>query len=268
MTTHGRRKYGGTLPPGGRSDLVVASLADTIEEGWTDVAEKVAKEERGTGGSPRQHRKTIGEEVYEELLSRILSSQLGPGGRITIDAVGRDLGVSQTPIREALHRLDADGLVVRTHLAGYRVAPKMTQEQFEDLVEIRLLLEPAAARRAAERASPDDLAELRALAEGMTPQMLGDDADRGYALFSKRDADLHDAIAECGQNTFIRESLARLHTHVHLFRLANHATITANAIGEHEDILAAIGRREPDAAAYAMRSHIVASAERFRRAFE
>src|SRR3712207_7702399 len=59
-----------------------------------------------------------------------------------------ELGVSQTPIREALHRLAADGVVVRIHMAGYRVAPKITREQFEDLVEVRLLLEPVAARRA------------------------------------------------------------------------------------------------------------------------
>lgn len=234
-----------------------------------DVTEKTENGDRPSADdSARPPRLPIGDEAYEELLSRILSSQLGPGGRITIDAVARDLGVSQTPIREALHRLDADGLVVRTHLAGYRVAPKMTRERFEDLVEIRLLLEPAAARRAAERASADDLHELRALAEGMTPQMLGGDADRGYAVFSKRDADLHDAIADRGRNEFIRDSLARLHTHVHLFRLSNHATITANAIAEHEEILAAIGRREPDGAAYAMRSHVEASAERFRRAFD
>ncbi len=210
----------------------------------------------------------IGGEVYEELLSRILASQIGPGGRITIDAIARDLGVSQTPIREALHRLDADGVVVRTHMAGYRVAPKITREQFENLVEVRLLLEPAAARRAAERMTDDELGELRSVADSMTPSMIADSGDRGYALFSQRDASLHDAIAEGGRNTFIRDSLARLHTHVHLFRLSDHANITERAIKEHSEIIAAIGRRDPDAAAYAMRHHVEASAERFRTAFD
>lgn len=218
--------------------------------------------------APRRGGSPIGNEVYEELLARIFSSEIGPGERITIDAIARELDVSQTPIREALHRLDADGVVVRIHLAGYRVAPKMTRQQFEDLVEIRLLLEPAAARRAAERASSDDLHELRAIAESMTPEMMTESGNRGYAHFSQRDAEFHDAIANHGGNAFIRDSLSRLHTHVHLFRLSNQARITSEAIAEHAEILAAIGRREPDGAAYTMRSHIEASARRFRDAFD
>ncbi len=218
--------------------------------------------------SSRGGRTPIGEEVYDVLLSRILSAEMEPEGRITIDAIARELGVSQTPIREALHRLDAEGLVVRTHLAGYRVAPKMTREMFEDLVELRLLLEPAATRRAAERADEDDVAALRRLADSMRPEELVDSGDRGYALFSRRDAELHDRIAACGRNSFIRDSLSRLHTHVHLFRLSNQANITAEALDEHAAIVAAIGRRDPDGAAYAMRSHIEASARRFGAAFE
>lgn len=216
----------------------------------------------------RAGRTPIGEEVYDVLLSRILSAEMEPGGRITIDAIARELGVSQTPIREALHRLDAEGIVVRTHLAGYRVAPMMTSELFEDLVELRLLLEPAATRRAAERATDGDLSELRALADSMRPEELADAGSRGYALFSQRDAEFHDRIAACGRNSFIRESLARLHTHVHLFRLSNQASVTVDAIEEHAEIVAAIGRRDPDAAAYAMRSHIEASARRFGSAFQ
>lgn len=218
--------------------------------------------------SSRGGRTPIGEEVYDVLLSRILSAEMKPEGRITIDAIARELGVSQTPIREALHRLDADGVVVRTHLAGYRVAPMMTSELFEDLVELRLLLEPAATRRAAERATDGDLAELRALADSMRPEVLSGSGNRGYALFSQRDAEFHDRIAQCGRNTFIRESLSRLHTHVHLFRLSNQASVTTEAIEEHAEIVAAIGRRDPDAAAYAMRSHIEASARRFGAAFQ
>jgi len=53
----------------------------------------------------------IADEVYDELLSRVLSARLGPGARVTIDALGRELEVSQTPIREALHRLEQNGLV-------------------------------------------------------------------------------------------------------------------------------------------------------------
>ncbi|GAA1996802.1 GntR family transcriptional regulator [Microbacterium ulmi] len=211
-------------------------------------------------------RPPIGEEIYGELLSRILSSQIEPGGRITIDVLSRELGISQTPIREALHRLHADGVVVRTHLAGYRVAPRITEDQFESLVEIRLLLEPAAARHAAERMPTGELAELRDAAAAMRPEMLAR-VDRGYAVFSQRDADFHDAVARGGGNGYIRDSLSRLHSHIHLFRLSETLELTSRAIGEHTDIVDAIARRDPDGAAYAMRHHIEQSATRFRAAF-
>jgi len=222
---------------------------------------------RGTVPRAESGRTPIGEEVYGELLSRILSSQIAPDGRITIDALSREMGISQTPIREALHRLDADGVVVRTHLAGYRVAPRMTKEQFENLVEVRQLLEPAAARHAAERMTLDQLTQLREIGNSMRPEMLRQ-TDRDYAAFSQLDARFHDTIAEGGGNAFIRDALARLHSHVHLFRLSENLELTARAIGEHGAIADAIGRRDPDAAAFAMRHHIDQSAQRFRIAFD
>jgi DNA-binding GntR family transcriptional regulator len=211
-------------------------------------------------------RAPIGESVYQELLARVLSSELGPDDRITIDALARELGVSQTPIREALHRLSADGIVVRNHLSGYRVAPKMSREKFEDLIVIRQLLEPAAARRAAEEITPAQLAALEDLT-GRMSSVLGDGA-RSYAEFSRLDAEFHDLIAVAGVNTFIHEALARLHTHAHLFRLSGHALITSSAVDEHAAVLTAIKRRDPGEAAFAMRQHIDASALRFRQSFD
>src|SRR5262245_61848983 len=77
-----------------------------------------------------------------------MSLQIAPGSRITVDGLVRELEVSHTPIREALGRLEGEGLVVKTHLVGYSAAPQITRRQFEELYELRLLLEPDAARRA------------------------------------------------------------------------------------------------------------------------
>ena len=85
--------------------------------------------------------------------AQLMSLRIVPDSRVTIDALARELGVSQTPIRDALNRMEADGLVVRVPHAGYRIPPQITRQRFEDMLEIRLLLEPAAARRAAESAS-------------------------------------------------------------------------------------------------------------------
>lgn len=216
--------------------------------------------------TPARQRSRLAEAVYEELLSRLLSHKLEPEARITIDAIARELAVSQTPVRQALGRMEVEGLVVRVPLAGYRVAPQLTRAQFEDLVELRLLLEPVAARRAAERMDPAGVAHLAELAGRMAAPGTGDEW-RGYAVFARHDAEFHDAIAAGGGNAAIRDALSRLYTHVRLFRLRFQARIQTEAVTEHAAVLAAIRAREPDTAAYQMRRHIECSAERFRAAF-
>ena len=75
-------------------------------------------------------------------------------------------------------------------------------------------------------------------------------------------------MADSAGNQVVREALARLHTHVHLFRLLYDAEVTFLAMNEHEEVLGAIAARDPDAAAYAMRRHILLSRDRFRRLFD
>ena len=225
--------------------------------------------DRGTGGAQpngRPHRR-LADEVHDTLLRQLMSSRIVPDSRVTIDALARELGVSQTPIRDALNRMEADGLVVRVPNAGYRIPPQITRERVEARVEIRLLLEPPAARRAAERAPLAQVAELRRLLDEMAALEEGD-GPATYGAFGLRDAAFHDLVARSAGNELIREALARLHTHVHLFRLVYDTQVTNLAMGEHDEILAGIAARDPDLAAYAMRRHILLSGERFRPLFD
>ena len=221
---------------------------------------------RGTPQNGRPGRQ-LADEVHDTLLRQLMSSHIVPGSRLTIDALARELGVSQTPIRAALNRLEADGLVVRVPNAGYRIAPQITREQFDDLLEIRLLLEPAAARRAAERATASQISEMRRLLEEMAELERGEEP-MAYGTFGLRDAAFHDLVAHSAGNELVRESLARLHTHVHLFRLLYDTQVTYLAMAEHDEILSAVAARDPDAAAYAMRRHILLSGDRFRPLFD
>ena len=209
----------------------------------------------------------LADEVYDTLLEQLMSLRIEPGSRVTIDALARDLGVSQTPIRDALHRMEADGLVVRVPHAGYRIPPQITRHRFEDMLEVRLLLEPAAARRAAERASSAQVAAMRRMLDEMAELVEGD-SHLAYGAFGLRDAAFHDLVALSAENQVVREALARLHTHVHLFRLLYDTQVTYLAMGEHDEVLAAIAARDADAAAYAMRRHILLSGDRFRRLFD
>lgn len=220
------------------------------------------------GGTPpdRAHGR-LADEVYDTLLGQLMSHRIEPGSRVTIDVLARELGVSQTPIRDALNRMEAEGLVVRVPHAGYRIPPQITRHRFEDMVEVRLLLEPAAARRSAERASLAQVAGLRRMLAEMA-ELEGGNGPTAYGAFGLRDAAFHDLIARSAENLVIREALARLHSHVHLFRLHHDAQVTRQAMAEHEEVVAAIAARDPDAAAYAMRRHIMRSGERFRRLFD
>lgn len=121
-----------------------------------------------TGGTPPGRAGgRLADEVYDTLLGQLMSLRIEPGSRVTIDVLARELGVSQTPIRDALNRMEAEGLVVRVPHAGYRIPPQITRHRFEDMLEVRLLLEPAAARRSAERASSEQVAGLRRMLEEM-----------------------------------------------------------------------------------------------------
>lgn len=211
-------------------------------------------------GKPVRRPMSLGDEVYNALFSRIMLLQIAPGARINIDVVARELGVSQTPVREALGRLESQGLIHKTHLVGYRAAPQLSRKQFQDLYDLRLLLEPYAAAKAAENISDEDLATLVVLGREMTEEE-GDVL--AYGRFAQFDKRFHDEIARAGGNTLVEEALARLHTHAHLFRLLYHATVTREALKEHAEILAAFERRDGAAAAAAMRTHIEKSHARF-----
>jgi DNA-binding GntR family transcriptional regulator len=205
----------------------------------------------------------LGDEVYDVLYRQLMSLDIPPGSRISIDNLVRELGVSQTPIREALSRLEAQGLVEKAHLIGYSAAPQITRSRLEGLYDLRDLLEPYAAGRAATNMTSAQIEQLGALdAEMKTIQPGSQDA---YGTFARLDGQFHDLIAAGSGNQLAQDALARLQTHIHLFRLFYLANATTAANSEHDAIVQAIQSRDAAAAEQAMRKHIQMSRERFSR---
>ncbi|MFL6620324.1 MAG: GntR family transcriptional regulator [Povalibacter sp.] len=201
------------------------------------------------------------EDAYSRIREDIMSLKIPPNTRISVDSLVRELGVSQTPIREALSMLEAHGLVTKQRFIGYCTAPTLNRKQFEELFEIRLLIEPYAARRAAERMTDKSLIELCGLALEMNP----DQATRSRALydqFADQDAEFHEQIALGSGNDLIAESLSRLHIHLHIFRLRFHREVTNEAFTEHTQVTKALQQRDPAQAEAAMRAHIEKSYQR------
>ena len=220
----------------------------------------------GGGGMAIQRHKGLADDVYEAVFNKLMTLDIAPGARITVDGLVRELEVSHTPIREALGRLEGEGLVVKTHLVGYSAAPQITRARFDELYDFRLLLEPEAARRAALRISEEKLAKLRKTAGSMTA-LSSSRQRQSYSGFARLDAHFHDAIMEIAGNTLIRDTLAHLHTHFHIFRLMYHARITEEALSEHEALLVAFSAGDEIGAERAMSTHIERSRERLLVAF-
>jgi DNA-binding GntR family transcriptional regulator len=213
-----------------------------------------------------QRHKGLADDVYEAIFNKLMSLEIAPGSRITVDGLVRELEVSHTPIREALGRLEGEGLVVKTHLVGYSATPQITRQHFDELYELRLLLEPDAARRAARRVNEKNVRRLTDTAEQMR-RLDGSRERRKYSAFARLDADLHDQVLEIAGNELIRETLAHLHTHFHIFRLMFHARVTEEALSEHEGLLVALSSGDEDGAERAMREHIDHSRRRLLMAF-
>lgn len=208
----------------------------------------------------------LSEEAYDAIFARLMALKIAPGSRITVDNLARELNVSQTPIREALGRLEGEGLVIKTHLIGYSAAPQISRRRFDELYDLRLLLEPEAAARAGRNMDESKLAELRQVA-GVMSRRGGDERVR-YSAFARLDAVFHDRILEFAGNALIRQTLAHQHTHFHIFRLMFHSRVTEEALDEHEALLAAFAAGDGRAAKRAMREHIERSRDRLLPAFE
>ena len=138
----------------------------------------------------------LAEEVYRRIRADIMSLRLPPESRVSVDSLARELGVSQTPIREALSMLEANGLVSKRHFAGYATTPRMDRAQLDELFEFRLLIEPHAARKAAEMMGDADMALL---ASGETAP--------SHDAFADMDTDFHRLIAQGAGNHLIADSL-------------------------------------------------------------
>ena len=245
-----------------------------------------------TATSANPEKRTLADEAYTELKSRIMRSELAPGAKLSIDGLAKQLAFSQTPIREALARLESEGLLARRPLSGYTVEPLLSAAEFADLFEIRMMLEPRAARRAAERgllevpseltAKADPTSAARPGAEIAPAAMPGPTAAEANALlaaaltpdpgadkllFTEADARFHNAVAEMSGSGQLAKAIRRLDTHLHLHR----AYIEPESIGEteveHLAVANAIITRQPDAAEAAMRAHLERSRTRHRPAF-
>lgn len=193
------------------------------------------------------------QQAYQQIKERILSLELRPGLFINESSLCEMTGIGRMPVHQAIHRLQADGLMEVIPRKGL-VIRMDTLQDIMLLLEARLAMEPNVVALCAERISPAQLAELKALLK----QSRGLMNQSQRESFSTIDRTFHRLIADAACNKFLADSLRRLHErsdmiwHLRIMP-ANGLAVTQR---EHEDVLEAVAARDPAAACQAMRVHL------------
>ncbi len=208
-------------------------------------------------------RRVLSDEVFDALTAMVMDHVVQPGGRMSIDGLAAGLGVSPTPVRESLARLEALGLVHKEPLRGYRATPLLSRSELDDLFEFRLLLEPWAAGRAARavRAGTDPGILERLLAEVTEAPPEG---YQRYRAMAEQDRRFHEAVLAMAGNDHARTAFARTHCHLHIFRLYYVQQVGSSTLAEHAAVARAVRSGEPREAERAIRAHLVAARDRLR----
>lgn len=200
---------------------------------------------------------SLAEAAYRHLRDAIVRGHLPAGSKISERGLALQLGMSAQPVREALRRLEADGMVLSQPRSGTVVA-EFGPDRLAEMGRIRAALEGAAAALAAERASPAELAALEAQLGEMRAATAAADTPRLAAANERFHALLHAAAG----NAFLLRSLTALrgYDHVHRLRaLGSTPKELPKALAEHEAVLKALRKRRPDQAEERMRAHVLRS---------
>lgn len=229
----------------------------------TSIATHIQGSTRGAGQISRT---ALPDDVYELLLDELSFGNLEPGSSLSIDGLSRHFGVSPTPIREALARLESTGLVTRQARRGYQVAPRMTTQQMSDLMAVRAILEVEAVRGAMKNSKPlikQLQADLRAQERARIAYEACTDPDQAPKLmreYAIRDWAFHDTILQHSNNPYLAAAVNGLSYQVQ--RMRQRVGRSREGVNEHQLILDAISSGDVEAAVSAMRDHLRATDRR------
>jgi DNA-binding GntR family transcriptional regulator len=202
--------------------------------------------------SPLGDGASLADQAYFAIRTLIVSLELAPGDPIREPDLTAQLGIGRTPIREALRRLALERLVEVYPRRGMFVTTVDVRD-LARLCEVRAVLEPEAARLAAERATRPDLEVINGLIEELLDTRRRD--DRALIDLDER---IHRAIYHTSHNQLLEETLEWYYTHaLRIWMLALDRTRTLqSAVLEHHDLLDAIARGKGERAAELMRAHV------------
>jgi DNA-binding GntR family transcriptional regulator len=206
-------------------------------------------------------KQTKQERVYQAIRERILNGQWGPGFRVVIDALAEEFEVSALPVREAIRRLEAEGLVIYRPNAGAQVAPA-EPGLFDEEMTVLAVLEGYATALAAPELSKADIKALK----GFTQEMVGAMEAMDSLAFGRHNQDFHNLIYERCPNATLVASLRDVARRLDAIRRTVFVQIPyrgAQSVAEHRELIRLIEKRAPagdiEAVARAHKLHTVES---------
>jgi len=194
-------------------------------------------------------RTNLNAQVYDVLKEMIADQRFTPGSYINVEKLSQELGVSRTPIWEAVRRLEQERIVIHTPHKGVRVR-ELTRKTALELYEVRENMESLAARLAAERVTPDVLAEMEACLAEQEKIVQEEDA----VAYSSTDHRFHLLIYDASGNELLKDILTGLRYKALplAFKLSPHFS---EFLGYHRQILSAFRAQDGQAAENAIRQH-------------
>ncbi|MDH6301580.1 DNA-binding GntR family transcriptional regulator [Polynucleobacter sphagniphilus] len=199
------------------------------------------------------NKRPLYEEVAERLREQIFAHQMAPGSWVDEQSLALQLGISRTPMREAIKVLAAEGLITMYMNRGAYVT-EVDRRDLEQIFTVLSLLEGQAAKETALRATEDQLTELDNLHHRLEKAA----ADRDLGQFFEINVKFHELIQGIAGNRWMNNTIADLRKVLKLQRRdsLNRTGRMQNSVIEHRQILEAILKRDPIAAEAAMRKHL------------
>jgi DNA-binding GntR family transcriptional regulator len=221
----------------GTDDAGADRASGSLPDGWPKLSKSAATSEG----------------VHQALREAILSQFLEPGTRLAEEEVAGRFGISRTPVREAILRLEAEGLAERNSGRTAFVSELRPQEILE-IYEVRAAIDGLAAELAATRIEPPALAGLEWTNQRMA--VAGEAGD--YATMASLNLEFHEQLARASGNAFLLQMLVAVHDRVRRFpgTTFSHGERWRLAIGEHEQILEALKAHDPTASGQRAKLHL------------
>ncbi len=191
--------------------------------------------------------------AYDAIKEAILAFRLKPGESLVESDLAAQLNISKTPVRDALLRLEKEGLVVKVPYKGATVS-EVNQQIMNEIFEIRAVLEGLAARLATPFMTPDDLERASRLVDQHEQVLLRDDPDEA----SRLNRQFHELIVQQAPNQWLKQILSNLDEHLKRYRTLSNFQVgrLGKSIDEHRLILKALCEGQAEQAEQAMRFHL------------